>query len=175
LELELCPKALVFSTLSDLRAAFVSGGSPSEETPFTPRRTFSIDTAIPNLLVFALNETRLLVGLTQGPITVFDTAPLFSAGSDPVHPLHVFQSSSGTPPRLILPNPGDMLSLVAVLREHNVNDPTAQTVEVLNLETMEQVAGWRGGNTPDTTPTTCMLSFLPRGIVITPLHSVLVT
>ncbi|KII89617.1 hypothetical protein PLICRDRAFT_557766 [Plicaturopsis crispa FD-325 SS-3] len=145
--------SLIFSPLADLRAAYNTTSPPNDEIPFTPQRTLSISSAIPNILALASSDTRLLVGLLQGQVAVFDTAQLFTPGHGEIQPLHSFQGSA--PPRQIVPNPGDMPDLVAVLREQDAS------VEVLDVRKNELIAGWRSGNTLDTTAST--LSWSPKG------------
>ena len=142
--------------MSDLREAFDQPSNAAEELPFFPKRTVDLSDAIPNLLAFACNNTRLVVGLVQGDIAVFDTGVLFSPGSDGVVPLHTFLLHTSGAPRLILPNPADT-PLIAVIRKHDQNIH-AQVVDVLNVETMELLGGWRNGGTPETTASTRMCS-----------------
>ena len=99
----------------------------------------------------------MVVGLTQGPVLVYDTTRLFSPGSDEVTPLHSFPSTTSSAPRQILPNPGDIPELVAILRDNNGNT-SGQLVEILDVQKLESVGGWRGGSTPDATPTARMSS-----------------
>jgi nucleoporin NUP159 len=107
--------------------------------------------AIPNTLAFAFDDTRLVVGLTQGSIAVFDTGSVFTPGTNDVFPLHTFApTSSPTAPRLLAANPAN-IPLIAILRERDPNTNT-HLVEVLNVETMQLAAEWRSSNTPDTTP-----------------------
>jgi nucleoporin NUP159 len=49
-------------------------------------------------------------------------------------------------------NPGDIPELVAILREPD-GSPNSQLVEVINVSTMQSVAGWSAGGTPETFPT----------------------
>jgi hypothetical protein len=48
-------------------------------------------------------------------------------------------------------NPGDIPELVALLREPDGN-PESQLVEVINVSTLQSVAGWSSGGTPETFP-----------------------
>jgi nucleoporin NUP159 len=146
--------ALIFSPLSDLRVAFSNAAPENAETVFVPKRTLSFTPATPNIVVFASADTRLVVGLTQGPVLVFDTTRLFTSGSDEITPLHSFPSTTSSAPKLILPNPGDMPDLVAILRDADGNS-SSQLVEILDVQKMESVGGWRGGDFPDATPTSC--------------------
>lgn len=122
-----------------------------------PKRTLSFAPATPNIIVFASADTRLVVGLTQGPVLVFDTTKLFTPGLDEIAPSHSFPSTTSSAPRLILPNPGDMPDLVAILRDADGNS-SSQLVEILDVQKMESVGGWRGGDSPDAQPTSCMSS-----------------
>ena len=145
----------MFSLLADLRAAFHNATPANAENVFNPQRTLSFAPAIPNMICFAALDNRMVVGLTQGPILVYDTARLFSPGSDEVAPLHSFPSTTSSAPRQILPNPGDIPELVAVLRDNNENTSN-QLVEILDVQKLESIGGWRGGSTPDATPTARM-------------------
>lgn len=102
-------------------------------------------------------DTRFVVGLTQGPVLVYDTSRLFTPGSDEIAPLYSFPSTTSSAPRLIFPNPGDIPDLVAILRDADGNS-SSQLVEILDVQKMESVGGWRGGDSPDAKPTSCMFS-----------------
>ncbi|KAF7967280.1 hypothetical protein HWV62_34989 [Athelia sp. TMB] len=152
--------SLIFSPLADLRAALSAATPDNAETVFAPKRSLSFAPATPNILAFASAETRLVVGLVQGPVLVFDTARLFSSGSDEIPPLHSFPSTSSSPPRQILPNPGEIPDLVAILRDDGGSTGT-QLVEIIDVQKLESVGGWRSGNNPDAKPTS--LSWSPKG------------
>jgi nucleoporin NUP159 len=121
---------------------------------FAPLRSLSIAPATPNIVTFSSNDTRLIVGLTQGPVWVYDTTRLFTAGSDDIAPLHCFPPTTARAPRQILSNPGDIPELVAVLRDGN-EQPGSQLIEIVDVQRLESVGGWRSGNVPDATPTSC--------------------
>jgi nucleoporin NUP159 len=145
--------ALIFAPLADLRETF-SSSNRNDEIQFVPKRSLAIAPATPTIAAFASHDSRMLLSLTNGQILVYDTWSLFTPGSDNIFPLHSFSSLSPTAPRQILPNPGDMPNLVAVLREPGVS----LSVEILDVQKMEPLGGWNSGNTPDTTPTSCMYS-----------------
>lgn len=145
----------MFSPLADLRAAFNDATPDTAEDVFKPQRTLLFAPATPNMICFASLDSRMVVGLTQGPVLVYDTARLFSPGSDEVAPLHSFPSTTSSAPRQILPNPGDIPDLVAILRDNNGNS-SSQLVEILDVQKLESIGGWRGGNSPDATPTSRM-------------------
>jgi nucleoporin NUP159 len=145
---------LIFSPLVDLRLAFSNATPENAEKVFTPQRTLSFAPATPNIIAFASADTRLVVGLTQGPVLVFDTARLLTLGSDEIAPLHSFPSTTSSAPRQILPNPGDMPDLVAILRDGN-GQPGSQLVEIVDVQGLDSVGGWRSGNSSDATPTSC--------------------
>ncbi|KAA1467361.1 hypothetical protein DENSPDRAFT_238123 [Dentipellis sp. KUC8613] len=151
--------SVVCSPLADLRSQLSSLEGESAEA-FRPQRTLPLPGVVPNHVTFACNESRLLVGLVSGPILVFDAAALCTAGESGVSPLHTFPSTTSTGARHICPNPGDIPELVAVLREAD-GQPDSQLVEVLNVMTMQSVAGWRSGGSSDTFPTS--LSWSPKG------------
>lgn len=138
--------------MADLRAAFSNATPEHAETAFSPQRTLSLAPATPNIITFAKDDTRLVIGLIQGPVIVFDTARLFTPGTDEIAPLHSFSSTTSSAPRQILPNPGDLPNLVLVLRESDGN-PSSQLVEILDVQKMESVGGWRSGDAPNAIPT----------------------
>jgi nucleoporin NUP159 len=152
--------------LADLRLAFSNATPENAENVFAPHRTLSFAPATPNIITFASADTRLVVGLTQGPVLVFDTARLFTQGSDEITPLHSFPSTTSSAPRQILPNPGDMPDLVAVLRDGN-SHPGSQLVEIVDVQRLESIGGWRSGNAPDATPTSCKLLTQQIGFMLT--------
>lgn len=96
----------------------------------------------------------MVVGLTQGPVLIYDTTRLFTPGSDEINPLHSFPSTTSSAPRQILPNPGDMPNLVAVLRD-STGEASSQLVEIIDAQKLESIGGWRSGNQPGATPTSC--------------------
>jgi nucleoporin NUP159 len=86
----------------------------------------------------------MLMSFKDGRISVFDTSALFTAGSDDIDPLHTWPPSPYTP-RQILPNPGDMANIVAVLLEPGA----AQSVVVLDVQKHESLAGWERDDQTD--------------------------
>jgi nucleoporin NUP159 len=163
--LDLLHQALVSSPLADLRSHLSSLDGKSDNT-FQPQRIIPISTATPNHLIFAYNDTRLVVGLTHGPVIVFEASSICSPGSNEVAPLHTFLPTTPTPSavRQMYANPGDFPQLVAILREPD-GSPDSQLVEVINVSTMQSVAGWSSGGTPETFPTSsacpsCLTKFL---------------
>lgn len=105
---------------------------------------------LPNAVVFAANESKLLVGLTSGSIAVFDVQALASPGSGGVAPSYLFSSPTGTAARELLANPGDLPDLVAVLYEPS---NAGHRVELLDVRQSQVVGTWTNGGTPDTIPT----------------------
>lgn len=98
---------------------------------------------MPIILVFALHDSRLLVGLEYGAILVYDTTQLFSAGTEQITPL---VSLNTAPIRQIIPNPGvddTLVDLVAVVYQDG-------TVQLTNSR-MEIQAGWSTGD-PEAPP-----------------------
>ncbi|KAF8274784.1 hypothetical protein EI94DRAFT_1713043 [Lactarius quietus] len=153
--------ALVSSPLADLRSQLSSQDVNSDNT-FKPQRSIPFSSVTPNYLVFASNDTRLVVGLTQGPVIVFDASAICSTGTNEVTPLHTFLPTTRTPTavRQMYANPGDIPELVALLREPDGN-PESQLVEVINVSTLQSVAGWSSGGTPETFPAS--ISWSPKG------------
>jgi len=146
-------KALVASPLADLRS-HLSSLDPKSDNAFQPQRKIPFSSVTPNHLLFALNDTRLVVGLTHGPVIVFEASAICSPGDNEVTPLHTFLSTTPTPTavRQMYANPGDIPEVVAILRESD-GSPNGQLVEVINVSTMQSVAGWSTGGTPETFPT----------------------
>ncbi|KAI0297266.1 hypothetical protein B0F90DRAFT_1918788 [Multifurca ochricompacta] len=153
--------ALVSSPLADLRSQLSSLDGKSDNA-FQPQRTIPFSTVTPNYLLFACNDTRLVVALTHGPVIVFEASAICSPGTDEVTPLHTFLPTTPTPTavRQMYANPGDIPELVALLREPD-GSPDSQLVEVINVSTMQSVAGWSSGRTPETFPTS--ISWSPKG------------
>jgi nucleoporin NUP159 len=146
-------QALISSPLADLRS-HLSSLDPSSDSVFQPQRTIPFSSVNPNYLIFALNDTRLVVGLTHGPVIVFEASAICSPGNNEVTPLHTFLPTTQTPTavRQMYANPGDIPELVALLREQD-GSPDSQLVEVINVSTMQSVAGWSNGGTLETIPT----------------------
>lgn len=145
-------QALVSSPLADLRSHLSSLDGKSDNA-FQPQRMIPISSVTPNCLIFACNDTRLVVGLTHGPVIVFEASSICSSGNNEVTPLHTFLPTTSTPTavRQMYANPGDIPHLVAILREPD-GSPDSQLVEVINVSTMQSVAGWSSGGTPETFP-----------------------
>ncbi|EIN05033.1 hypothetical protein PUNSTDRAFT_138214 [Punctularia strigosozonata HHB-11173 SS5] len=142
---------IVFSPVSQLYSTLST--SKDEETSIQPSRTLPFSLGTPTTLVFALHDSRFVVSTTQGQVHVFDASVLLTAGSGDVQPLRSFPSPAPGGPRQIVPNPGDIPELIAVLHETDA--------EVIDVQKLEPVAGWKGGGTPETTPTT--LTWSPKG------------
>ncbi|KAH8983182.1 hypothetical protein EDB92DRAFT_1891452 [Lactarius akahatsu] len=153
--------ALVSSPLADLRSQ-LSSQDVNSDNIFQPQRTIAFSSVSPNYLVFACNDTRLVVGLTQGPVIVFDASAICSTGTNEVTPLHTFLPTTPTPTavRQMYANPGDVPELVALLREPD-GRPDSQLVEVINVSTLQSIAGWSSGGTPETFPAS--ISWSPKG------------
>lgn len=94
----------MFSTLEDLRSAFTVAKEGNENL-FSPKRSLPVTSANVNIIAFGSNDTRLVVGLEDGSLAIYDTAPLFTPGTGGVSPLKAMQIQS-SPLRQILPNPG---------------------------------------------------------------------
>ncbi len=135
-----------------MRSQLSSQDANSDNT-FQPQRTIPFSSVTPNYLIFARNDTRLVVGLTQGPVIVFDASAICSTGTNEITPLHTFLPTTPTPTavRQMYANPGDIPELVALLREPD-GSPDSQLVEVINVSTLQSVAGWSSGGTPETFP-----------------------
>jgi len=111
---------LIFSSLEHLRSAFTA--AKEEQEVFIPKRTLPLAFGKANIVTFACHDTRLLLGLEQGAVTIYDTAALFSSGSGDIQPLKMTQLQSG-PLRQIVPNPGteqNLSNLVVVVGDGKV-------------------------------------------------------
>ncbi|TFK50032.1 hypothetical protein OE88DRAFT_308545 [Heliocybe sulcata] len=152
---------IIFSPLSDLRAAFASSEhNEDNEISLSPKRTLSLSSAHPDFMVLAANDSRLALSLLGGPVLVFDTAQLFTEGNDQVTPIHQFAPTVPTPVRQIVANPGDIAELVAVLRAPD-DKSESQLVDILDVVKLQSAGGWKWLGTPETTPTA--LSWSPKG------------
>ncbi|KAI9512957.1 hypothetical protein F5148DRAFT_560372 [Russula earlei] len=153
--------ALAASPLADLRS-HLSSLDVKSDNAFEPQRKIPFSSVTPNYLLFALNDTRLVVGLIQGPVIVFDASAICSPGDNQVAPLHTFLPTTPAPTavRQMYANPGDIPELVALLREPD-GSPDSQLVQVINVSTMQSIAGWSSGGSPETFPTS--ISWSPRG------------
>ena len=104
----------------------------------------------------------------KGPVQVYDTTSLFSPGNDSVQPLHTFPSTTTTAVRQMHANPNSeagLSELVAILREPDGNGDSL-LIEVVDVVAGKSVAGWRGGGTSETFPT----SRKPPSLSL-PIHS----
>ena len=113
---------------------------------------------IPTILTFTVDHTRMLLSFTDGRIVVYDTSTLFTAGSDDIPPLHTWPPSPFAPQR-ILPNPGDMPHLIAIL----LGPDAPQPVVVLDAQKYESFAGWEIDNTD---PITASAPVLPNSLLL---------
>jgi nucleoporin NUP159 len=134
---------VIFSPLSELRSAFLSQ-SENEDIVFNPRRTLNV-VARPTIIRFTANETRLIISLDNGQISVYDTSYLFIAGSNHVLPVHSWPSRPPVVPQQILPNPGDMPDLVAIL----FDPASSPAVIILDVQSFENVGGWTREDSQD--------------------------
>jgi nucleoporin NUP159 len=109
----------LFSALEDLRSAFTDAKEGNENL-FSPKRTLPVASA--NIIAFASNDTRLVVGLENGSVAIYDTALLFTSGTGEVSPLKVMQVQP-SPLRQILPNPStdpNLCDLFAIVGDGRV-------------------------------------------------------
>lgn len=126
---------IILSPLEELRNSFQKA-SEDDEGYFFPQRDLTLDVGIPTMVAFAHHDTRLIVGTNSGAICVYDTARLFSSGSDPVAPLRTYNAQPGTL-RQISPNPGtesDLVDIIAVVRSNGI-------VHLMNTM-LESLGGW---------------------------------
>ncbi|KAF8838595.1 hypothetical protein BDN67DRAFT_70954 [Paxillus ammoniavirescens] len=150
---------LILSPLADLRSAFASA-SADDDKPYQPKRRIPISGTTPMFLMFACNDTRVLLGLADGSILVYASDQLISSGDGLVQPTHTFTASPSTVLLSIQPNPGDIPELVAILRDCT-NSPGSLAVELLDVQKLVSSGGWMAGMSPSTTPTS--ISWSPKG------------
>lgn len=130
----------------------LAAASAEDEQPFKPQRRVPISGALPHILTFACNDTRVLLGFVDGSVHVYASDHLLSSGEGPVQPIHVFATSSSAALLSIQPNPGDIPELIAVLRDCT-NSPGSLAVELLDVQNLISSGGWMAGKSPSTTPT----------------------
>lgn len=144
---------IILSPLEELRKAIVNA-SEDDKGFFFPQRDLSLDLGLPTMLAFAHNDTRMIVGVDNGSIYVYDTAALFSSGSDPVSPLRSCDPQAGAL-RQIAPNPGsepDLIDTIAVVR----SDGSVQLTNTM----LETLGGW---SPRDSTAGPVAVSWSPKG------------
>ncbi|KAJ3786013.1 hypothetical protein GGU10DRAFT_311953 [Lentinula aff. detonsa] len=143
----------ILSPLSELRKSMKEATNGT--SAFTPQRTLSFSTSEPNILTFACNDSRLIVGFKSGQIIAYDTSSVFTPGSNEIPPLHVLQSSQ-QPLLDIIPNPNEedpnLANLLAAVR-------TDGTVQLLN-SSLESQGGWLASDA-DSTPVA--VAWSPKG------------
>ncbi|KAL4081178.1 hypothetical protein J3A83DRAFT_4367612 [Scleroderma citrinum] len=151
--------ALILSPLSALRSAFELAAG-EDDPPLQPQRRVLLNGVAPVLVTFASNESRLLIGLSDGSILVYATDQLFSSGDEPLAPVHTFPAFPSATLLSIHPNPEGIPALVAVLRDCG-GSPGSLAVELLDVQKLSSLGGWIAGNSPNTTPTA--ISWSPKG------------
>jgi nucleoporin NUP159 len=130
---------IIFSTLEELRTA-VKNASEDDKGFFFPQRDLSLDLGLPTMLAFGHNDARLVVGVDNGSIYVYNTANLFSPGSDFVKPLRTFDPQVAAL-RQIAANPStepDFIDTIAVVRSDG-------SVQLMNTM-LEPLGGWSSGD-----------------------------
>ncbi|KAF9000641.1 hypothetical protein BDQ17DRAFT_1426983 [Cyathus striatus] len=145
---------IILSTLEDLRAT-IKVAKAGNDDRFKPKRSLSLSDGKPNIIVFASNDTHLVIGLEDGSILVYDTAQLFTIGTEDISPVHVSLSSSGDL-RQVVPNPGidpSLADLVAIVRDDG-------TVQLVNTQ-LENQGGWTSGGNGSLKPVAA--SWSPKG------------
>lgn len=159
---------IIFSPLKDLRDS-IQTANEGDTGFFLPQRDLNLNVGLPTIVVFAQNDTRLLVGSDNGSIHVYDTAMLFSPGDGFVAPLHTYNPQYGAL-RQIAPNPGtesDLVDKLAVVRSDGV-------VQLMNTN-LESLGGWSCAN-PDGNPVAGEYLLVDhKRLVLNQLHSFLVS
>ncbi|KAG7089627.1 hypothetical protein E1B28_011292 [Marasmius oreades] len=129
---------VILSPLSQLKSSVKS--CSGEVTHFEPQRILSFSTSEPNIVAFACNDTRLIVGFKSGELVAYDTASILTQGSNEISPLSISQHST-SPPIQIQPNHSSdpaLADFVAVVRKDG-------NVELLN-SALERQHGWHPGD-----------------------------
>lgn len=150
---------LVLSPLSELRSAFATAND-TDDRPYQPQRKVSLGASTPNIVVFASNDSRLVVGLAEGSIMVYATEHLFSPGDNPLNPIYSLPAVPSAFVVSISPNTGDLPELVAILRDSQ-SGSNGLAVELLDVQKLTSVGGWVAGSLPNTIPTS--ISWSPKG------------
>ena len=154
----------------------VESGQPEPEPfiPFTPQQSLLRVPGTPNIIKFALHDERLVIGFVEGPVLVYSTDDLYVSTRDQVYrypclcfdkhndyehhqlnPIHAFPGDASTIPRDIVPNPGESPELIAILRGVHGQEPGHQ-VDVIDIQQLKHIAGWRKGNDLNTAPVSSM-------------------
>ena len=155
-------QALVASPLADVRY-HLSSLDLNSDISFQPQQKIPLSSVTPNHLLFALNDSKLVIDPTHGPIIIFDACDICSPGGTEVTP-HTFLPTTPTPTavRQMYANLGGVPELVAILCEPD-GSPNSQLVEVINVSALQSVAGWSAGGTPETSSSIsmyCIVYFL---------------
>lgn len=150
---------LVLSPLSDLRSAFPTANE-TDDRPYQPRRKVSLGAATPNIVVFAYNDSRLVVGFAEGSIMVYATEHLFSPGDGIIDSIYSLPAVPSAFVVSISPNTGDLPELVAILRDSQ-GGSNGLAVELLDVQKLTSVGGWVAGSLPNTIPAS--ISWSPKG------------
>jgi hypothetical protein len=140
---------IIASPLSQLREEAVALTEESSEVAFHATNTLSLPGPI-SVITFAQHDTRLIVGLANGAICVYDCGGLFNGYPLPPSPLHTFETSP-CPIMSISPNPEGIPELIAVCRESR-SKPGSQAVEILNLADASLTGMWTAGPDLETVP-----------------------
>ncbi|KAL0063673.1 hypothetical protein AAF712_009365 [Marasmius tenuissimus] len=133
---------IILSPLSQLRTSIKD--CSGDETHLQPQRVLSFSNNEPNIVAFACNDSRLIVGFKSGQIVSYDTATICTQGTNEITPLNFLQQST-SPPIQIQPNHSSdpaLADLVAVVRKDG-------NVELLNT-TLERQHGWNPGDASST-------------------------
>ncbi|RXW21719.1 hypothetical protein EST38_g4114 [Candolleomyces aberdarensis] len=143
---------IALSPLDDLRSSSKAATEGSDNN-FVFKRTISLPQGKPNIITFANQDSRLIVGLEQGLVLVYNAESLFAPGQDQVQPTHTRQLQSSAL-KQIAPNPGtepNLVDRVAVVG----ND----FVQIFNMQ-LEPQGGWSASD-PSTVP--AAVAWSPKG------------
>ncbi|GJJ08548.1 hypothetical protein Clacol_002766 [Clathrus columnatus] len=107
----------------------------------------------------AVKDERLLVGMLDGSVIVYDLDHLFKNDSKS-DPIFVIPARSFTPIADILPNQGENPELVAILRGYS-NEEKGYKIEIFDLKAYSSLVNWHKGEDPSLIPIS--ISWSPKG------------
>lgn len=148
---------LVCSPLNELRNSMESNESSSSPfVSFQPRISIKLAGTPCNIRV-AFNEERLLVGMLDGSVIVYDLQVL---DQSPSKPLSIIPAKSSHPIKTILPNTGDTPELVAILHSPS-NEQESYQVEIFDVNSCKPLVSWCKGDDHSFAPVS--ISWSPKG------------
>lgn len=160
---------LFLSPLNDLRSSSKSA-KEGNDNEFAFQRTIALPQGKPNIITFAYQDSRLVVGLEEGLVLVYNAESLFTPGQEQVQPAHTRQLQSSALQQ-IAANPGTEPNLVD--RFAVVGNDFVQLFD----SQLEPHGGWSASD-PSTIPAagaSNQVSWLTRAHFLSRVFSCLVT